>query len=58
MKLLTRSLREKKFEVRASEPRNDKRFKDSPPFDNAISRQSISTVAAKVRQKSGAQKNF
>ena len=37
----------KNLEVKASEPRNDKWLKDSPPFYNAISRQSISTVSCK-----------
>ena len=37
----------KKLEMKASEPRNYKWLKDSPPFYNAISRQSISTVSCK-----------
>ena len=37
----------KNLEVKASEPRNDKWLKELPPFYNAISRQSISTVSCK-----------
>ena len=37
----------KNLEVKASEPRIDKWSKDSPPFYDAISRHSISTVSCK-----------
>ena len=37
----------KNLEMKASEPINDKWLKDSPPFYNAISRQSISTGSFK-----------
>ena len=50
MKLLTRSLREKKLEVKASESRNDKWLKDSPPLLTVQYRDNPSQLlCAKVR---------
>ena len=55
MKLLTKSLREKNLEVKASEPRNDKWLKDSPPIPTMQYRGNPSQLlAAKVRLISGA----
>ena len=55
MKLLTKSLRKKNLEVKASEPRNDKWLKDSPPIPTMQYRGNPSQLlAAKVQLISGA----
>ena len=50
--------RNKNLEKKASEPRNDKWLKGSPPSYNAISKQSISTVNCKGSANIRGTKNF